>query len=768
MNRTPRPHGWTPGAFTIVAALLGAVGAAWLDDTLWPASLGALRGRYPEVVRIAPWSDRREQFAVVREWLAADSGHTRGPWFYFGSKAARKTRAARVALRKAAVPEVDAVLVRVARDRELHDLTRMCAFAVLARPGNDAAMEALADVALDDDASPDLRVRALRRMPRFGAPLPRRLHPLLDNPMGMPYDCLDGTTAIVLGATGDFESPTLIARQYRRSLRLSRTVVGSSAEEAIRRVAGTAPAVADVFAEIDAARAKEEPVSESLARLADAFDAWLAEHPEARATEWERRHERRVAAARALEERFGTVDRVAACDDASIDVVAAVRALGGDRGPDDTDVLVDVEHLADWLRPHLAACRAPHATLATMQRMLVPRGRPAAENTSDVSFLLRIRAGNCMAWTLLYVALGDRLGLPLRPVEAPGHVFVRWDDGTTRVNWDPSNDGASWSDEEVARRFGGDAAPDRRMPRPMTRRALVSFALSNAAAAALTHDDDPDVAARLASDAARLEPANLPAQLHLAAAHALAGRVSELRDAAQAAEAFPDFTPSVAEYAARSLAAGGLCEEVLAILDRHPGDAPASRARRVIRARSLGRVGRHAEVQASARRLALEFPDDVEVATLDVATAFGVEPREGWETLAAALRRFAPKEGAPRYEGTGPELLVGVAERLLDDAPHDDARARLALDLVELLVDGGTSRAPDEVRRALGRRPEFGAGHPRDDAGAEALTPWLMAIIRRFGTDASRDRVRVRAHRRLGETDQADAILRENESDESR
>ena len=46
------------------------------------------------------------------------------------------------------------------------------------------------------------------------------------------------------------------------------------------------------------------------------------------------------------------------------------------------------------------------------------------------SFLHKVlseRAGNCIGLTSLYVALGERLGLPLVAMGLPRHVFLRWE-----------------------------------------------------------------------------------------------------------------------------------------------------------------------------------------------------------------------------------------------------------------------------------------------------------------------------------------------------
>lgn len=44
------------------------------------------------------------------------------------------------------------------------------------------------------------------------------------------------------------------------------------------------------------------------------------------------------------------------------------------------------------------------------------------------------REGNCLSLSLLYLVVAESIGIPLVPVLASKHVFVRYDDGTSRQN----------------------------------------------------------------------------------------------------------------------------------------------------------------------------------------------------------------------------------------------------------------------------------------------------------------------------------------------
>jgi len=57
--------------------------------------------------------------------------------------------------------------------------------------------------------------------------------------------------------------------------------------------------------------------------------------------------------------------------------------------------------------------------------------------------------GTCASMPVLYVAVGRRLGYPLKLVECKGHLFVRWDDGKERFNIEGTSRGLNcFPDEE--------------------------------------------------------------------------------------------------------------------------------------------------------------------------------------------------------------------------------------------------------------------------------------------------------------------------------
>ena len=63
------------------------------------------------------------------------------------------------------------------------------------------------------------------------------------------------------------------------------------------------------------------------------------------------------------------------------------------------------------------------------------------------------KAGYCLSLSILYLSLGERLGLPLYGVVVPGHFFVRYDDNKMRFNIETTSNGGSASDEHYINKF---------------------------------------------------------------------------------------------------------------------------------------------------------------------------------------------------------------------------------------------------------------------------------------------------------------------------
>lgn len=62
------------------------------------------------------------------------------------------------------------------------------------------------------------------------------------------------------------------------------------------------------------------------------------------------------------------------------------------------------------------------------------------------------KRGYCLSLSILYLALAERLGLPMYGVVAPGHFFVRYEDGRIRFNIETTNGGFP-DDDHYTKKF---------------------------------------------------------------------------------------------------------------------------------------------------------------------------------------------------------------------------------------------------------------------------------------------------------------------------
>src|SRR5207249_1461517 len=96
-------------------------------------------------------------------------------------------------------------------------------------------------------------------------------------------------------------------------------------------------------------------------------------------------------------------------------------------------------------------------------------GVRASPNLKDPDnlFLARVLArkqGYCVGIASLYLVLAERLGLPIHAVATPAHVFLRYDDGSTRINIETLQPGAAIPDERYVR--------EQRIPRRAIRKGI--------------------------------------------------------------------------------------------------------------------------------------------------------------------------------------------------------------------------------------------------------------------------------------------------------
>ncbi len=64
------------------------------------------------------------------------------------------------------------------------------------------------------------------------------------------------------------------------------------------------------------------------------------------------------------------------------------------------------------------------------------------------------KSGSCLGIALLILSMAERCGMPLFGVLVPGHIFVRFDNGEERLNFETMKKGASMPDSWYVERFG--------------------------------------------------------------------------------------------------------------------------------------------------------------------------------------------------------------------------------------------------------------------------------------------------------------------------
>ena len=120
-----------------------------------------------------------------------------------------------------------------------------------------------------------------------------------------------------------------------------------------------------------------------------------------------------------------------------------------------------------------------------------PDGRNS--ESSLLLSVLRTKKGNCVGLPTLWYAVAERLGFPIHAVVAPHHIFLRYDDGTFRMNietisYSNPTDERIISDLEVP----AGAIKSGAMMRSLSKREFLAVLITNVAAyLGLTYPADP-------------------------------------------------------------------------------------------------------------------------------------------------------------------------------------------------------------------------------------------------------------------------------------
>jgi len=143
----------------------------------------------------------------------------------------------------------------------------------------------------------------------------------------------------------------------------------------------------------------------------------------------------------------GTIEEVLQLDEDEIDLATAILVISKQATKDLLNesinisrYLKSIDHLS-----HKAAVLMKEETNPFMQVAILNHlifndlnyvSMPSSESPENVLFnkVMDNRAGYCGELSILYLAIAERIGLPMAGVSAPGHFFVRYTFGTNRIN----------------------------------------------------------------------------------------------------------------------------------------------------------------------------------------------------------------------------------------------------------------------------------------------------------------------------------------------
>src|SRR2546422_2428503 len=116
-----------------------------------------------------------------------------------------------------------------------------------------------------------------------------------------------------------------------------------------------------------------------------------------------------------------------------------------------------VATLSDQVRAEIVSGSSGPAIVEGLNRVVFNhlgiRGSPDLKDPCNLlpSRVLARKQGYCVGIAALYLVLAEQLQLPVYAVATPSHVFLRYDDGTTRINIETLQGGANVSDEQYIR-----------------------------------------------------------------------------------------------------------------------------------------------------------------------------------------------------------------------------------------------------------------------------------------------------------------------------
>lgn len=625
-------------------------------------------------------------------------------------------------LRAHAPRDLDPVLLRVLRDQRLHYEARVVAVVALCRPESASLVKALAEIACDPDEIYILRLDIVERLSRTSAPLLAHLRPFLYQ----PFHDLDRDAAVALARAGEPEAPGLLHEAVLAAIPYG-GVNGELLAEAVQKVTGGDPEVVPhienfrkfhVWPRVIAGSTEENKQQQLDANraLADVFEKWLAAHPAARTTRFEKeRAAYRASPQRQREKAIQSFEDILKADEKDLDLGAAVVWCEHQENTPEAlrcrRLLLDRLHrLSLLLRRDIQGLEEPEAIIRAINRRLfhrricIPWSWEGDDLASSLSIVLREHCGNCAGQSILLLALGERLGLPLHGVRAPHHVFVRWDDGKTRRNIETTQRGSELADadyhdwDEPLWNIKPEDVAAGRYLRNLTKKQVVACLLNNFSSIYLdspylrTGDWRYERAWERAGQAIRLNPTYAPAYCNRATAANKLGKEKAAFQDAKTALRLDGRSPRTHLFVADLYRSRGRFRDALHHCERALAGIPdLLRAEKVL-LRCLLALGRTTEALTLAEAVLARNKEDPKVQEMRL-TALVMKRDPRWPGVLEQLLL---------HPGAYPEAVcLKVAGLLLKEEAGTEPDPVMALALLDRIRDDVyvPGDAKDEVHR---------------------------------------------------------------------
>lgn len=145
-------------------------------------------------------------------------------------------------------------------------------------------------------------------------------------------------------------------------------------------------------------------------------------------------------------------------------------------------LLAEVDLLAETLRPTMVEARTPEEVILRLNRFFFEKkGLKYEPEQHFLNTVLTRKQGDCGSLSCLYLAVADRLKLPLRALQVPQHVFVRYEADGKIINIETTHEGRPFSNEQVIEHLNipVDSVRTGAYLRPLTKREFLGVLLNN-------------------------------------------------------------------------------------------------------------------------------------------------------------------------------------------------------------------------------------------------------------------------------------------------